>query len=134
MAGVVGRRFWSTEEKRAIVAESLEGGASIAGAARRHGMNANLIGNWRKDPRFNPALAKPVSAEPEPAFLPVEIDEEADTLLEVPEPVRASTSPTAPLPPSPVEIVLVCGTRLRIRSDVDEAALTRVIRAIGRAA
>ena len=43
MAGVTGRRYWSLEEKRSIVAESFEVGISIAGVARRHDMNANLI-------------------------------------------------------------------------------------------
>ena len=46
MAGVTGRRYWSLEEKRSIVAESFEVGISIAGVARRHDMNANLISTW----------------------------------------------------------------------------------------
>ena len=37
------RRSWSVEEKRRIVDESLEDGASIAEVARRHDLNANQL-------------------------------------------------------------------------------------------
>ncbi len=37
------RRSWSVEEKRGIVDESLEIGASIAAVARRHDLNANQL-------------------------------------------------------------------------------------------
>ena len=42
------RRSWSDEEKRRIVAEAVLPGASVADIARRHGVNANLVFNWRK--------------------------------------------------------------------------------------
>jgi transposase len=42
------RRHRTIEEKRAIVAESLEPGASVAQVARRHGVNANLVFIWRR--------------------------------------------------------------------------------------
>ncbi|MFL9500192.1 transposase [Rhodopseudomonas palustris] len=35
------RRFWTTDEKRRIVEESLADGASIAEIARRYDLNAN---------------------------------------------------------------------------------------------
>jgi len=135
MAGVVGRRFWSREEKQAIVTESLEAGMSIAGVARRHDMNANLISAWRRDPRFNTDLAEDSDAERERVFLPVEIGPEDEAPVDA-APAATAPAPSAapPSPPSPIEIALVCGTRLRISSDVEEAALTRVIRAIGAAA
>ncbi|MDP2520890.1 IS66-like element accessory protein TnpA [Shimia thalassica] len=66
------KRFWSDEEKRSICAQTTVPGVSVAQVARRYAMNANLIHNWLKDPRFAP--------EPETAelnchggFLPVEI-------------------------------------------------------------
>jgi transposase len=37
------RRFWSSDEKRRIVAESLEPGASMSKVAQRYGVNANLL-------------------------------------------------------------------------------------------
>src|SRR5260221_11855607 len=42
------RRQRSVEEKRRIVEETLEAGASVARVARRHGVNANQVFYWRK--------------------------------------------------------------------------------------
>ena len=98
-------------------------------------MNANLISTWRRDPRFNPVLAAPVPAPPEPVFLPVEIGAEDHAPVATGPAAEATIPPAAPsTSPSPTEIALVCGTRLRVESHVEEAALTRVIRAIGAAA
>ncbi len=41
------RRRWSAVEKQAIVAESLEPNASIAGIARRHGIGTGQLYGWR---------------------------------------------------------------------------------------
>src|ERR1700734_4523204 len=43
-----GRRRRSAEEKRRIVEETLEAGASVARVARRHAVNANQVFYWRK--------------------------------------------------------------------------------------
>lgn len=45
------RRPGSVEEKRRIVEETLEAGASAARVARRHTVNANQIFSWRKKHR-----------------------------------------------------------------------------------
>jgi transposase len=42
------RNHRSIEEKRAIVAESMAAGASVAEVARRYGVNANLVFHWRR--------------------------------------------------------------------------------------
>jgi transposase len=42
------RRRRSIEEKRRIVEETLEAGASVARVARRHAVNANQVFYWRK--------------------------------------------------------------------------------------
>jgi transposase len=42
------RRRRSVEEKRRIVEETLEVGASVARVARRHAVNANQVFYWRK--------------------------------------------------------------------------------------
>ena len=42
------RRRRSVEERRRIVEETLEPGASVARVARRHGVNANQVFGWRK--------------------------------------------------------------------------------------
>ena len=42
------RRFRTVEEKRRIVEEALEPGASVARVARVHGVNANQLFGWRR--------------------------------------------------------------------------------------
>jgi transposase len=42
------RQKRSIEEKRRIVEETLEAGASVARVARRHAVNANQVFYWRK--------------------------------------------------------------------------------------
>src|SRR3954471_24668967 len=52
-------RSWSDEDKRRIVAEAVLPGASVADIARRHGVNANLVFNWRKLARAALSAAEP---------------------------------------------------------------------------
>ena len=42
------RRYRALEEKRRIVEETLAEGTSVALVARAHGVNANLVFNWRR--------------------------------------------------------------------------------------
>src|SRR5260370_27604119 len=42
------RRVRSADEKRRIVAETFERGASVSEVARRHDLNANLLFTWRR--------------------------------------------------------------------------------------
>src|SRR3954451_13471107 len=42
------RRHRSKRERRAVVEETLQPGASVAVIARRHGVNANQVFHWRK--------------------------------------------------------------------------------------
>src|SRR5258707_3342469 len=46
--GKVRRRQRSEAERRRIVAESFEPGASVSVVARRHDVNANLLFTWRR--------------------------------------------------------------------------------------
>ena len=48
------KQFWADEEKREICQQASMPGVSVAQVARRYAVNANLIFNWLKDPRFNP--------------------------------------------------------------------------------
>ena len=42
------RRYLDVEQKRRIVEETLAEGTSVAQIARAHGVNANLVFNWRR--------------------------------------------------------------------------------------
>src|SRR6267154_6189531 len=64
------RRRRSVDEKRRIVEETLEAGASVARVARRHAVNANQVFYWRKKYREG-RLGKGRSS----SLLPVEVSE-----------------------------------------------------------
>ncbi|MFZ5618843.1 MAG: IS66-like element accessory protein TnpA [Pseudomonadota bacterium] len=53
------RRRWSDEEKAEIVAESFRPGVSVSWVARRHGVSASQLFNWRKSARSSLATAAP---------------------------------------------------------------------------
>ncbi len=64
------RRRWTIEQKRAICAETRQHGKSVAEVSRCHGVNANLVFKWLRDPRFVE------ESHPVNVFLPVEICKE----------------------------------------------------------
>lgn len=109
------RRLWTDEEKRRIVGESREEGASIAEVARRHDLNANLLFTWRRQ-----LGAEAVEAKDLTPILPVTITSET-TAVEAP----SGTS-------GQMEIVLAEGERIIVWADVETAALTRVLKALAR--
>ena len=70
------RRYLSLEEKRRIVEETLVEGASVAKIARGHGLNANLVFNWRRLYRKG-LLCKRGRAK----LLPVRVSDEASAAV-----------------------------------------------------
>jgi transposase len=48
ITGPARRRRWSTEQKLRIIEDSYAPGTSVAEAAHRHGVAANLLFRWRK--------------------------------------------------------------------------------------
>jgi transposase len=109
------RRSWTLEEKRRIVDESLEDGASLAEVARRHDLNANQLFTWRR--QFG---IEPVEPKDPATILPVTITSE--TGAEEFEPESRGH----------MEILLAEGDRILVWSDVETAALTRVLKALAR--
>src|SRR3981081_4924449 len=83
------RRVRSTEEKRRIVAETYEAGASVSEVARRHDVNANLLFTWRRTMGVGP-LAR---ADGPTSFVPAVIGAPAVTaaaLAQAPTGARAT--------------------------------------------
>ena len=109
------RRSWTLEEKRRIVEESLEEGASIAEVARRHDLNANQLFSWRRQFGADPAALKDHAP-----ILPAKII--ADTTAEY-----SDRGPNGQM-----EIILAGGTRIIVWADVEPAALSRVLEALER--
>ena len=109
------RRSWSLDEKRRIVEESLEDGASLAEVARRHDVNANQLFTWRR--QFGVEPAEPKDLAP---ILPVTITSET------------TERESDPGSNGQMEIVLADGDRIIVWADVETAALTRVLKALSR--
>ncbi len=110
------RRVRSEDEKRRIVSETFEPGASVSAVARRHGLNANLLFTWRRE------MGTGISALAD------------DAMAFVPAVIGAARVP-ASAPPSAgaqMEIVLAGGERVIVDRTVDGVALARVIKVLSR--
>jgi transposase len=115
-AGARRRRSWSTEQKKAIVAEMDVDGATLSEVARRHGVHANVLFRWRRE--LGSAKGAPpgdgATAVPAMSFVPLTLSSPASTLPR----------------PGTIEIVLDGGRTVRVGSDVDTAALVRIVEAL----
>jgi transposase len=120
------RRSWSREQKQSIVAEVDIGGGTLSEVARRHGIHASLLFRWRK------TLGSVMGTPP--------IDAGAAASAATSGSATASFVPVMLAPPSPptitpattslIEIVLDGRRTVRVGSDVDTAALVRIIDAL----
>lgn len=111
------RRRYELSFKRQVVAETLVEDATVAAVARRHGLNANLVFNCKKDRRFSGDV------EGSAWFLPVQISPDAVGLVP---PVDSSTSPRH------LDIEISGQVRLRCREDIAKDALSRILSALRR--
>jgi transposase len=109
LSGPERRRRWSASDKARVVEESLQPGAVVKAVAHRHDVHPNLLHHWRRQVRQ--AAGRQVS------FLPVRVSAE-------------KRPPAAGV--GTIEIELGGGVRVRVDGGVDEAALGRVLRALGR--
>ncbi|MFM8467474.1 MAG: IS66-like element accessory protein TnpA [Oxalobacteraceae bacterium] len=65
------RRRYTLDYKRQVVEQSLQPGASAAGVAREHNINANLLHTWRWHYRSGLLGTTPVNEQP--ALIPVQL-------------------------------------------------------------
>ena len=110
-----------------IVAETNEPGSMIRAVAARYGVCESLLFTWRRQAReglLGPALDSPV-------FVPVQALASASTAAapfdERPRPALGTRSVGAP---GLIEIELGNGRQVRVGSDVNLAALRRVLAAL----
>lgn len=103
-----------------MVLASLAPGASMAGVAREHGINANLLWNWRRKFRQTGSVLSVQSPRPAVDFVPIGMVVET----------VASDSMAA----GRMELNLPDGVRITVDAKVDEQALIRVLCALKAAA
>ena len=110
------RRLRSVEEKTRIVKETLVPNTSVAEVARRHGVNANLLFNWRR--LYQQGLLECHTRPPKATkLLPVKVAAPAAT------PAPASSSGT-------IEIEWPDKVRVRVAGDVSAEQLSAVLSAL----
>jgi transposase len=109
------RQYRSKRERRQIVEETLQPGASVAVIARQHGVNANQVFHWRKLYREGRLDLKPAAE-----LVPVRIAE-----------VVSAEQPRAKLYPG-VIVVELGRARIRIEGSVDADNLRLVLERVGR--
>lgn len=113
------RRRWSDEDKRRIVRETLAPDASVNAVAKRHGLYPSQIFSWRRALRENA-----VETEASGHFASVVIGAPAAELARLP---AAPPEEKQRIEGGRIEIVLGRGRRIVVGSDVDAAALRRVL-------
>ena len=111
------RRRWSEAEKVRIVAESLRGPRQASATARRHGIPNSLLFRWRREYRQGRHCADGSDGGFVPAVVVGDVPTEAPM-----------GSPAA----GRMEIVALTGRRVIVGSDVDTAALARVLDVVER--
>ena len=113
------RRRYSIAEKRRIVEESFQPGASVARVARAHGVNANQVFGWRRLYQRGRLGGSVRPAQPA-QLLPVTISDS---------PAAPAPPPALPAPsvsPGTIQLQLSRG-RLRIEGSVDPHCLRVVL-------
>ena len=110
------RRYRSRAERRRVVEETLQPGASVAVVARRHGVNANQVFQWRKLYREGRLDGQPIAAQ----LVPVRI---AEVVGGEQPPVKVRCG---------VIVVELGRARIRIEGSVDPENLRLVLERVGR--
>lgn len=115
-----GKRVYAFAHKRSVVEQCLRPGASVAGVALAHGINANLVRKWIDKYK---AEGRPVSA----SLLPVTIDGTQLQTTKQPRPARARSAAGGP---SCLIEVEVHDARVRLYGAVDAERLRCIFDAL----
>jgi transposase len=106
------RKRRSAAEKRLIVEQALEPGASVARVARAHGLNANVVFNWRRLYREGKFATEPAHAM---KLLPEVVEGEPEVI-----------APTY----SSIHIELSGEVRISVEGNADPAAIRAVLESL----
>jgi transposase len=118
------RRFRSKEDRRRIVEETLQRGASVSVVARAHDVNANQVFKWRKQYHEGRLDLAPTSS----TLLPVKISDSVPVVRPAtPAPSRAGQAKRAGI----IDIDLG-HARVRIEGNVDPACVRAALEGLRR--
>ncbi len=128
------RRMWSMEQKCQIVAESLAGGMSVSAVARKHDLYPGLLFTWRRQLLTgNLSVVAPLR----PQFARVDVvatrrRDEPDRAVDRANLIGsdAAVGMVNERRTGVMDIVLA-GVTVRVDTSVDQAALRRVLAALG---
>ncbi len=114
------RRNYSDADRRRIIEEASRENASVSGVARKYGISASLMFQWRKQLGMGPAHR----------IVPVTISDTADGLADLAA-VTSRPAASAPDHAAPaIEIELAGGRRLRFARDTDPETIQRLVAAL----
>ena len=121
------RRLRTVAEKRQIVEETLQPGASVATVARAHEVNANLVFAWRK--LYQSGLLEPTAAASAVPLLPVQVSSPT-VVARHRAPRRASSTRPALIKTARgdfLELELAGGALMRLHGKIAERILERLV-------
>ena len=108
---------WSKSFKKRLISEATEPGSSFEKIAQAYGLKASQLLVWQK--RYGDT-----SIVTNPAFFPIEVLSEQESIPEISEQGGFAALPTTG---PDFEIDLPCGTQLRCGHDVNPALLTEAL-------
>jgi transposase len=117
------RRRWTLEEKRRIVAESFSAPRVVSATARRHRLSTSQLYTWRRQVGEGELIGE----NEEPGFVPAIVAPDRPREARVPETQSRCDDSPARLGGGRMVIILSGGCRVIVGSDVDGAALGRVL-------
>ena len=114
------RRRRSAVERRRVVEETLEAGASVARVALKHGVNANQVFQWRRLYRDGKLGVPPEGAM---ELLPVSVAEDEE--IPKPEPTEVASSRLGA-----IHIELPGEVRISLEGSVDQDLVRTVLKSL----
>ena len=123
---VSGRRYWTVEQKLAMLRDAFGPGGCVRTARDLHEVSSGQLYTWRRQAMSGELSGKPPVV---PGFAEVRIADPGPAVPALPPPPAARSGPVELL--GRIGIELPSGIRLTVDSGVDADALRRVLSVIG---